>query len=31
MIHFQQSYSAAAKIISVDEQMFTSVLSAMGG
>ena len=30
IIHFQQSYSAAAKIISVDQQMFTSVLSAMG-
>lgn len=31
IIHFQQSYSAAAKIISVDQQMFTSMLSVIGG
>lgn len=30
IIHFQQSYAAAAKVISVDQQMFTSMLSALG-
>ena len=30
IIHFQQSYSAAAKVVSADEKMFSSVLAALG-
>ena len=30
IIHFQQSYAAAAKVITVDQQMFTTMLSVLG-